>query len=284
MKTKVYLCGFASPDLNLSVKRFIAQASNLNFYQEIKVFRPKDFSEKLRTRISDLFKKGEKKYYGLDIWRPEILINYLNSLPDNSILQYSDIGCHFNINGLDRLKDYVKMTEKNNMLAFQYKDPSSEIKKFNYRFQKYMEYEYSKGDVIKYFGLDFNSEIVNSPQIWGGTFFIKKCDFAFKFFKTWEKANEYIKLFDDSESENANHENFVSNRACQGVFSIICKLNKVDTISASECEWAEYEGKRKWDHLTNYPILAKRDKRYNIIKRFFNRQKKNFNRLLKKIK
>ena len=46
-----------------------------------------------------------------------------------------------------------------------------------------MEYEYSKGDVIKYFGLDFNSEIVNSPQIWGGTFFIKKCDFAFKFFK-----------------------------------------------------------------------------------------------------
>ena len=57
---------------------------------------------------------GEKKYYGLDIWRPEILINYLNSLPDNSILQYSDIGCHFNINGLDRLKDYVKMTEKNN--------------------------------------------------------------------------------------------------------------------------------------------------------------------------
>ena len=50
MKTKVYLCGFASPDLNLSVKRFITQATNLNFYQEINVFRPKDFSEKLKKR------------------------------------------------------------------------------------------------------------------------------------------------------------------------------------------------------------------------------------------
>ena len=89
---------------------------------------------------------------------------------------------------------------------------------------------------------------------------------------------------DDSESENANHEKFVGMRGCQSVFSIICKMNKVDTISASECEWAEHGGKRKWDHLMNYPILAKRDKKYNIIKRFLNRQKKNFNRLLKKIK
>ena len=46
------------------------------------------------------------------------------------------------------------MTEKNNMTAFQYKDPPGGIKKFNYNFQKYMEYEYTKGDVIKYFGLD----------------------------------------------------------------------------------------------------------------------------------
>ena len=48
MKTKVYLCGFASPDLNLSAKRFIEQALRLDCYEEIKVFGPKDFSEKLK--------------------------------------------------------------------------------------------------------------------------------------------------------------------------------------------------------------------------------------------
>ena len=282
MKTKVYLCGFASPDLNLSVKRFITQASNLNFYQEIKVFRPKDFSEKLKKRISNLFKKGGKnRYYGFDVWRPEILFNILNSLPENSILQYSDIGCHFNKNGIERLKDYVSMAEKNNMTAFQYKDPPEVIKKFNYNFQKYMEYEYTKGDVIKYFGLDFNSEIINSPQIWGGAFFIKKNDFAYNFLKAWEKANEHIELLDDSESKYKNHEKFVWSGGCQSIFSIICKLNQINTVSASECEWAEHNGIRKWDHLVNYPILAKRDKKYNILKRFLNRQKKNLKRLLK---
>ena len=71
-------------------------------------------------------------------------------------------------------------------------------------------------------------------------------------------------------------------RGCQSIFSIICKQNNVNSISASECEWAEYNGQRKWDHLKNYPILAKRDKKYNILKRFLNRQKKNLKRFLSK--
>ena len=71
-------------------------------------------------------------------------------------------------------------------------------------------------------------------------------------------------------------------RGSQSVFSIICKKNKVHSVSASECEWAEFDGKRKWNHLKDYPILAMRDKKYNVFKRFFNRQKKNFKKLLKK--
>ena len=37
------------------------------------------------------------------------------------------------------------------------------------------------------------------------------------------------------------------------------------------------------DHLNNYPILAKRDLKYGIFKRFFNRQIKNFLRIKRKI-
>ena len=283
MKIKVYLCSFASYDLNLSVKRFFNQASSLNFYQEIKIFRPKDLSKKLNERISNLFRHGGKnRYYGFDVWRPEMLINYFNTLPENSILQYSDIGCHFNKDGIERLKDYIQMTEKNNMTVFEYGDPPHEMKKLNYRFQKYMEYEYTKGDVIKYFGLNFDSKIFNSPQIWGGTFFMKKCDFVYKLLKQWEEANNHTELLDDTESKYKNHEKFAGMRGCQSVFSIISKQNKVHNISASECDWAEYNGQRRWDHLNRYPILAKRDKQYNIFKRFLNRQKKTFNRIKKK--
>ena len=37
MKNNVYLCAFATLDLNLSVERFINQALELNFYKNIKV-------------------------------------------------------------------------------------------------------------------------------------------------------------------------------------------------------------------------------------------------------
>ena len=34
LKTKVYLCSFASNDLNSSVKRFVKQAHQMDFYDE----------------------------------------------------------------------------------------------------------------------------------------------------------------------------------------------------------------------------------------------------------
>ena len=61
----------------------------------------------------------------------------------------------------------------------------------------------------------------------------------------------------------------------------MCKKEKIYNLSASECEWAEFENKRTWKHLKNYPILAKRDKKFNFIKRFINRQKKNIKKLYK---
>ena len=284
MKVKVYLCSFASPDLDLSVRRFINQASSINFYEDIKVFRKEDLSGKIQKRISDLLKIGKKRLYGYAIWKPNIIINYLNSLPENSLLQYSDIGCHFNKNGIDRLNYYISITNKNNMMTFDYSDPPKEMMNFNYQFQKFKEYELTKGDLIKYFGLNFESDVVNSAQIWSGTFFMKKCDFTFKILRFWEKVTKYIELIDDSKSKSTNHKKFIENRHDQSTFSIICKLNKVYSLSVSECEWAEFDSERRWDHLKNYPILAKRDKKFNVLKRFINRQKKNLNRFFKKFK
>jgi hypothetical protein len=285
LKKKVYLCSFASHDLDLSVKRFVTQAKNLQFYENIKVFRPSDFSDELKERIKELFKRGGKnRYYGFDSWRPEIIKKHLKDLPEGSIIHYSDIGNHLNKNGVQRLIDYVSMTEKNNMIVFEYGNPAKQFKNYKYKFQKYMEYQYTKSDVLKYFNLSKNSEIFNSPQIWGGTFFLKKSNFSSIFLNQWELANQNTNLLDDSPSVSKNHKQFEGMRGCQSIFSIICKLNNVSRLSATECEWAENNSQRIWSHLNNYPILAKRDKKFNIFKRFFNRQKKTLNRYLQKIK
>ena len=66
MDNKIYLCSFASPDLSLSVKRFLAQSKAMEFYEEIKVFGLNDFSDALKRRIKELFKisfKGLELYF-----------------------------------------------------------------------------------------------------------------------------------------------------------------------------------------------------------------------------
>ena len=275
-----YLCSFASPDLNLSVKRFKNQSEKLNFYNGIKVFGLKDLSSEKQKQLSLFFKKGQKRLYGYSCWKPEIILKYLNEIPPESILQYSDIGCHFNFRGIKRLSDYIQITNKNNILSFKYNKPDFNFKE-NFKFQIYYEYQYTKADTWKYFKVDQDSEILKTEQIWSGTMFFKNNSYVKNFLNEWANVCKISKLIDDSESVEPNHSNFIEHRHDQSIFSIMCKKENIYNLSASECEWAELENKRSWEHLINYPIWAKRDKKFNLFKRFINRQKKNIKKFLK---
>ena len=275
--SKVYLCSFASPDLRLSVKRFIRQSKELNFYDGIKVFGWEDLSSEKQLQIKSIFKKQQKRLFGYASWKPEIILSYLNKIPDNSILQYSDIGCVHNSNGMERLKEYIKITDEKDILAFKYSDPNFDTK-YKYKFQIYYENQYTKADAWKYFNIDDNSEILKTEQIWSGTIFFKNNNYVKEILHNWKKGCDITNLIDDSASVKKNHLNFIEHRHDQSIFSLICKKKKIFCLSASECEWAEIENQRVWSHLNDYPILAKRDKKYNLLKRFINRQKKNISR------
>ena len=75
---KVYLCSFASPDLKLSVNRFVQQSKALDFYKEIKVFGWADLSKSKQEQVNSFFKKGQKRLFGYASWKPEIILSYLN--------------------------------------------------------------------------------------------------------------------------------------------------------------------------------------------------------------
>jgi hypothetical protein len=59
----------------------------------------------------------------------------------------------------------------------------------------------------------------------------------------------------------------------------MCKKKQIKKISAYECDWAYLDNQRTWTHLEDQPIVAKRDLKYNIFRRFVNRQKKSLRRL-----
>ena len=279
--SKVYLCSFASPDLKLSVNRFIKQSHELKFYDEVKVFDWKDLSLEKQKQMQSIFNKGQKRLYGYGSWKAEIILSYLDKIPENSILQYSDIGCIFNLNGRERLKEYIQITDKKNILAFKYSDPKFNIQN-KYKFQIYYENQYTKADAWEYFNIDDNSDILKTEQVWSGTMFFKNNIYTKEILNNWKKALNVTNLIDDSPSVKKNHANFIEHRHDQSMFSLICKKVNIFCLSASEIEWAKFENKKIWSHLKNYPILAKRDKKFNIIKRFINRQKKNIDRFLKK--
>ena len=278
--TDLYLCSFASPDLNRSKKRFLDQSSEFNIYKEKKVFSFNDLSEKKKFQIKEFIKENKKRLYGYACWKPEIILNYLNKIPEGSILQYSDIGCHFNKSGLNRLKEYLEITDRNSILVFQYRKPNIKMD-FNLKYQIYYEQEYTKSDLFSFLKIPTNSSIRTSEQIWSGTIFLKKNSEIINLLEKWLEISHFNNLIDDSPSTETNHDKFVEHRHDQSIFSILCKTKNIESLSASECEWAEDRNGRYWDHLKYFPILAKRDKKFNFLKRFFLRQSKTFKRIFK---
>ena len=94
-------------------------------------------------------------------------------MDEGDVYHWCDVGCHFNINGILRLKEYINfvLNDKNGLLFFTYQKPKLDKKFDNYKFPKNLEYEYTKADLIKYFDLSLNDKIIQTPQVWGGSFF-----------------------------------------------------------------------------------------------------------------
>ena len=275
-----FLCSFASDDLYRSKTRFIKQASEMNIYEDIKVFKFADLNKDKKEQINLFLNKGNKRLFGYACWKPDIVLSYLDKLPENSILQYSDIGCVFNPRGKSRLRQYVEITEDMEILTFSYSQPDNDFNQ-NFKYQIYKEYQYTKADLSSYLGIHDDSQILKTEQIWSGTMFFKNNLFTKKILNEWSAICKINDLIDDSNSKIINDKDFIEHRHDQSAFSLICKKNNIFHLSVSECEWAEFQNNRTWVHLKNYPILAMRDKKKNFFKRFISRQKKNINRLFK---
>ena len=122
---KIFLTTFASSDLKSSVKRFRSQAEQLGIYDRIFIFNENDLNDDFNKYVSSLIKKGKKRGYGYFVWQCFFHKLVLNQINTNDIYHWCDVGCHFNYNGLKRLKEYINIVNNsdNSVLSFQYKDP-----------------------------------------------------------------------------------------------------------------------------------------------------------------
>ena len=287
---KVYLATFYSSDLKRSAERFKKQAEAMNVYDEIYLFNQDDLNKDFKQYISLLLKKGKKRGYGHWVWQTYIHRIMMAKINEGDIYHWCDVGCHFNTKGIPRLKEYINITlkDKNGFLGFSYQGSNFIEKYKNYKFPELLEYEYTKSDLIKYFNLSYDDQIIQSPQVWGGSFFIRKGVVTLDLMqKHYDITRNRYDLIDDDENKfiEKSFPGFIVHRHSQSVLSILAKKINCKFLSAYESEWAlDDKGKRTFEHNSFLPIIAKRDKRKNIFLRFLDRQRRNIRRRVNKIK
>ena len=283
----LHLATFYSPDLKRSADRFKNQATKMGLYDSIELFTFEDLNEDFKLYVKELLKIGKERGYGYWVWQTYIHQLVLSKINNGDIYHWCDVGCHFNINGKERLKEYIEFISsyEKGFMGFEYRDLENE--KFKHlTYPNYLEYQYTKEDLFKFFNVQDNKLITDTPQVWGGSFFLRKSPIAIKIMKNhYDIVRNRFDLIDDDKNkfENVSRSGFISHRHSQSVLSILAKLENCKFFSAYESEWAlDKDMNRTFSHLEKYPIIAKRDKKKNIFLRFIDRQKKNFLRKKKK--
>ena len=264
---KVHLATFYSFDLKRSATRFKSQAEEMGVYDYIHLFNPNDLNDDFKNYVLSLIKKGKKRGFGHWVWQTYIHQVVLSKMKEGDIYHWCDVGCHFNKRGKHRLKEYIEIVtnNKNGCLFFSYKKPNFGNQYDSYYYAPNLEFEYTKSDLIKFFNLSFEDKIIHTPQVWGGSFFLRKCLTSEKLLKQhFEITRNRYDLIDDDESKfiEKSFPGFISHRHSQSVLSILAKKINCDFISAYESEWALDESKnRTYNHLYNLPILHEETKK-----------------------
>ena len=221
----------------------------MEIFDEIIIFTEKqldnDFVEKHKERL-----KLGSRGYGYWIWKPYIIKKILETMDEGDRLLYIDAGCHLNPKGINRLREYFQIVSDSPLKIGGFQIGNSNNDR-----------TWTKMDLLAYFKVQNNNDIINSGQITGGHVIIQKCESVVKFVEEWINISENLHLIDDSPSLLPNFPEFREHRHDQSIFSLLCKTKGAVIFSSSEC-WVESD--KDWNTLIDYPIWDKRDKQFSL--------------------
>jgi hypothetical protein len=264
---KVFL-SFADKRMFRAANRIRRQAEAMTVYDKIVVADEAsldaDFLEEFRAWLIP-----GSRGFGYWCWKPQIVLQTLREMEDGDVLQWTDVGCHLNPGGRDRLLEYFRIAANTpgDVLGFSAKLPP--FPRDDRFLPDASEFRWTKGDLFDYFGLREDVTMTHSSQIGTTTFFVKKSPASVAFVEQWLWAwRSGFHYADDSPSKSPNLEGFVQHRHDQSIFSLIGKIRGIETLSAFEYWYPHYytpdvdisDMKPDWEKLRAYPVHAKRDK------------------------
>jgi hypothetical protein len=283
---------FADSRLSRSMSRIESEAKRMNIFDSYYCLTERDLDKAFKKKFSDMLRE-DIRGFGYWCWKPQIIQQTLNKLNVGDVLLYIDVGCHLNLRGAARLKQYIDKVSHgaSGILGFQTVPPVFPLTYDGRALLDLTERMWCKGDLFDYFMCRNEPLVTGTAQYGAGIIFLRKCENSQKFISKWiQTINQSIAYLDDTPSISPNFPDFIQHRHDQSIFSILCKLHSVDTISSYEYWYPKINSKRPdWDALQEMPIHAKRlldygpignlkifikNKIHGIKNRFSNRNKK----------
>jgi hypothetical protein len=266
------LVAFADSRLQPSAMRLARQAAEMRVYDRVLIMNERDLQPAFRARYRHQLRPGTRGF-GYWVWKPEVLRQVGATCADGDLLQYVDIGCHLHPPGRARLEEYFAMAAdaECGMLAFALRLPADHGAS---RWQGHpprdlSERCWTKGDLLDHLGVRHRSDVVDTPQVIATHFFMRWGTATRLFLDRWGAvwAHDFT-LMDDTPSRSDNLPGFIEHRHDQSVFSILCKLGGVPTLSAVECDYPAADGRADWGALESFPVHARRDLQHSWTARW----------------
>ena len=227
------------------------------FDDRIRVWNENDLDSDFRDKMKGHLIPGSRGY-GYWCWKPQIVLQLLREMQDGDVLLYADAGCHLNPKGVQRLREYFNLALEYGIVAFQARS-LDEARRNDLSQHFSLVGEWSKGDLLDYFGVRDDEVLTKSGQLGGTTFLVKKDEESTRFFKEFRDVFESsFELCDDTPARSLNLPNFRENRHDQSIFSILGLKRGI--FSLSTLEYDPMNGGDDWSCMLNYPIWAKHDK------------------------
>ena len=224
--------------------RINRQIKKSRYFKAIGIYSEKKLHDLIEPFIAK-FIQDNRLGYGLWIWKPIIILDFLEQNPLCQSIVYLDAGCDFNPSKMSKPKwdEYISYLGDFNAIVFQ---------------TNHIESSYTSKQLIE--KLHAESIDIKTGQIQAGTFFMTR-KFAEEFCREWLEL-----MIDDNFMLLKNKEKyinfkpyggFIDYRYDQSVFSIMMKKRTdVKFLKA----YLETEFAPEWESGSSYPILTSRNR------------------------
>lgn len=204
-----YFINYASNGFYNSQREALTIAESFGF--ECKGYNPSDIDDDFKSKYNNIL--SVERGAGYWLWKPYIILDYLNKMNDGDFLIYMDSGANL-------IKDptyYLENIDSKGILTFSMVQKTS---------------KWTKGDCFFEINKNNVDDYTDVNQIQGTYIFFRKCDYSVSFVKEWLElcTNEHL-ISDNPNINKNNFSDFIDHRHDQAILSLLVYNKGIEHIA-----------------------------------------------------